>query len=153
MGYLPEALTNYLSMMGWSMPNEAEIFSRQEMVEAFDIDRMTTGGPIFDQTKLSWLNGQYLRRLDASEYAQRVQDWMLNADKLAQLVPLVQERAERLSDLLPLVNYLMGNLGELTEEDFSHKSLRCWQFCTTLCRPLMTCVSGKERICLPCVSS
>lgn len=124
MGYLPEALTNYLSMMGWSMPNEAEVFSRQEMVEAFDIDRMTTGGPIFDQTKLSWLNGQYLRRLDASEYAQRVQDWMLNADKLAQLVPLVQERAERLSDLLPLVNYLMGNLGELTEEDFSHKSLQ-----------------------------
>jgi glutamyl-tRNA synthetase len=123
MRYLPEALVNYLSLMGWSMPNEEEIFSRQEMVEAFDVDRMTTGGPIFDQTKLSWLNGQYLRRLDASEYAQRIQDWMLNTTKLEQLIPMVQERAERLSDLLPLVNYLLGNLPELRDEHFEHKSM------------------------------
>lgn len=123
MGYLPEALVNYLSLMGWSMPNEAEIFSREEMVEAFDVDRMTTGGPIFDQTKLSWLNGQYLRRLDASEYAERIQDWMLNAAKLEQLIPMVQERAERLSDLLPLLGYLLGNLPELSEEHFAHKSM------------------------------
>ena len=123
MGYLPEALVNYLSLMGWSMPNEEEIFSREEMVEAFDVDRMTTGGPIFDQTKLSWLNGQYLRRLDAPEYAQRIQDWMLNTAKLEQLIPMVQERAERLSDLLPLVNYLLGNLPDLSEEHFEHKSM------------------------------
>ena len=51
MGYLPEALLNYLGLMGWSMPDGSEIFSLQQMVEAFDIDRMTTGGPIFDQTK------------------------------------------------------------------------------------------------------
>jgi glutamyl-tRNA synthetase len=123
MGYLPEALVNYLSLMGWSMPNEEEIFSREEMVEAFDVDRMTTGGPIFDQTKLSWLNGQYLRRLDAAEYAQRIQDWMLNSAKLEQLIPMVRERAERLSDLLPLVNYLLGNLPELSEDHFEHKSM------------------------------
>lgn len=123
MGYLPEALVNYLSMMGWSMPNEAEIFSRQEMVEAFDIDRMTIGGPVFDQAKLSWLNGQYLRRMDAADYAQRVRDWMLNENTLERLIPLVQERAERFSDLLPLVDYLLGNLGQLTEQDFQHKSL------------------------------
>lgn len=123
MGYLPEALTNYLGLMGWSMPNEAEIFSRQEMIEAFDVDRISTGGPIFDQTKLSWLNGQYLRGLDAGEYAQRVQDWMLNTARLEQLIPMVQERAERFSDLLPLVNYLLGNLAEPSDVDFQHKVL------------------------------
>ena len=124
MGYLPEALLNYLGLMGWSMPDESEIFSLQQMVEAFDIDRMTTGGPIFDQTKLGWLNGQYLRELSPQAYAQRVQDWMLNSDKLEQLIPLVQERAERLSDLVPLVNYLLGNLPTLGEADFEHKSLQ-----------------------------
>ena len=124
MGYLPEALLNYLSLMGWSMPNEEEIFSRQEMVDAFDIDRVTTGGPIFDLAKLSWLNGQYLRRLDDGEYARRVQDWALNPKRLKQLIPLVRERAERMSDLLPLVNYLLGNLHELSETDFAHKSLQ-----------------------------
>ena len=124
MGYLPEALLNYLGLMGWSMPDESEIFSLQQMVEAFDIDRMTTGGPIFDQTKLGWLNGQYLRELSPQAYAQRVQDWMLNSDKLEQLIPLVQERAERLSDLVPLVNYLLGNLPTLGEADFGRKSLQ-----------------------------
>ena len=124
MGYLPEALLNYLGLMGWSMPDESEIFSLQQMVEAFDIDRMTTGGPIFDQTKLGWLNGQYLRELSPQAYAQRVQDWMLNSDKLEQLIPLVQERAERLSDLVPLVSYLLGNLPALGEADFEHKSMQ-----------------------------
>ena len=124
MGYLPEALLNYLGLMGWSMPDESEIFSLQQMIEAFDIDRMTTGGPIFDQTKLGWLNGQYLRELSPQAYAQRVQDWMLNSDKLEQLIPLVQDRAERLSDLVPLVNYLLGNLPSLGEADFEHKSLQ-----------------------------
>jgi glutamyl-tRNA synthetase len=124
MGYLPEALLNYLGLMGWSMPDGSEIFSLQQMVEAFDIDRMTTGGPIFDQTKLSWLNGQYLRELPPQAYAQRVQDWMFNSDKLEQLIPLVQERAERFSDLVPLVNYLLGNVPAPCEADFEHKSLQ-----------------------------
>ena len=123
-GYLPEALLNYLGLMGWSMPDESEIFSLHQMIEAFDIDRITTGGPIFDQTKLGWLNGQYLRELSPQVYAQRVQDWMLNSDKLEQLIPLVQERAERLSDLVPLVSYLLGNLPALGEADFEHKSMQ-----------------------------
>ena len=123
MGYLPEALLNYLSLMGWSMPNEEEIFTSQAMVEAFDVDRISTGGPIFDQTKLKWVNAQYLRALSTDEYAQRVGQWMLNAERLKQLVPLVQERAERLSDLVPMLDYLVGERRALSIEDFQHKSL------------------------------
>jgi glutamyl-tRNA synthetase len=123
MGYLPEALLNYLSLMGWSMPNEEEIFTSQAMVEAFDVDRISTGGPIFDQTKLKWVNAQYLRALSTDEYARRVGQWMLNAERLKQLVPLVQERAERLSDLVPMLDYLVGERRALSIEDFQHKSL------------------------------
>ncbi len=123
MGYLPEVLLNYLSLMGWSMPGEEEIFTRQAMVEAFDVDRISTGGPIFDQTKLKWMNSQYLRALSVDEYAQRVGDWMLNPERLKQLIPMVQERAERLSDLVPMVDYLVGERRTLSPDDFQHKSL------------------------------
>jgi len=122
-GYLPEALLNYLGLMGWSMPDEQELFTLQQMVQAFDIDRISTSGPIFDQDKLRWMNGQYLRALDAEAYAEKVQEWLLNKDRLRDLIPLVQERAERLSDLLPLVDYLLGARRALKPEDFAHKKL------------------------------
>ncbi len=122
-GYLPEALLNYLGLMGWSMPDEREQFSKEDMVAAFDIDRISTGGPIFDQTKLAWLNGQYLRNLDVDEFAARVGAWMVNEAQLSRLIPLVQERVERLSDLVPLVDYLLGARKALEPEDFVHKTL------------------------------
>ncbi len=122
-GYLPEALCNYLGLMGWSMPNEEELFSLEAMTAAFDVDRISTSGPIFDQEKLSWMNGQYLRALDAKSYAAKVSAWMLNEDRLTALIPLVQERAERLSDLVPLADYLLGARKPLTPADFEHKAL------------------------------
>ena len=122
-GYLPEALCNYLGLMGWSMPNEEELFSLEAMTAAFDVDRISTSGPIFDQEKLSWMNGQYLRALDAKSYAAKVSAWMLNEERLTALIPLVQERAERLSDLVPLADYLLGARKPLTPADFEHKAL------------------------------
>jgi glutamyl-tRNA synthetase len=62
-GYLPEALINYLARMGWSMPDQREMFGRDEMIEVFDIKRISLGGPVFDFSKLNWLNGQYIRKL------------------------------------------------------------------------------------------
>jgi glutamyl-tRNA synthetase len=122
-GFLPEALLNYLGLMGWSMPDEREIFSKEEMKDDFDVKRISVGGPIFDQTKLAWLNGQYLRNLPADDYASRIAAWLLNDERLRQLIPLVQERAERLSDLVPLVDYLVGAIKPLSLDDFAHKSL------------------------------
>jgi glutamyl-tRNA synthetase len=122
-GYLPEALLNYLALMGWSMPNEAEIFSLQEMVDGFDVDRVSVRGPIFDVEKFDWLNGQYLRSLDTQAYANRVQEWFGGEERLKKLIPLVQERAERLSDLVPLADYLLGAIPTLSKSDFDHKKL------------------------------
>ena len=122
-GILPEALLNYLALMGWSMPDEREVFQLQEMVDVFDIDRVSVGGPIFDQQKLAWLNGQHLRQLAPEDFAQRVQKWLLNPQRLAELVPLIQERVERLDELAGLADYLLGQRRSLSVEDFAHKTL------------------------------
>jgi glutamyl-tRNA synthetase len=122
-GYLPEALLNYLALMGWSMPDEREIFGFDEMVEALDVDRMSTGAPVFDTEKLNWLNGQYIRGMSSSAFMDRVADWAVNRERLTELVPLIQERTERFIDLLPQVDYLLGERAEITQASFAHKDL------------------------------
>jgi glutamyl-tRNA synthetase len=122
-GYLPEALLNYLGRMGWSMPDEREIFSLQEMLAAFDADRISLGGPIFDPVKLNWVNGQYIRRLSQDEFIDRVHEWAFNRDHLARLVPLVQERTERFIDLVPQAGYLVGDRPPLNAAHFAHEQL------------------------------
>ncbi|MEZ5560237.1 MAG: glutamate--tRNA ligase [Pseudomonadales bacterium] len=117
-GILPEALVNYLGMMGWSMPDGRELFGPREMADDFELARIHLGGPVFDLDKLSWLNGQYLRGLDADAFMDRVAEWALNRDNLARLVPLIQERTERFSDLLPQVGYLLGDRPKLDAADF-----------------------------------
>ncbi|MEL0288857.1 MAG: glutamate--tRNA ligase, partial [Gammaproteobacteria bacterium] len=76
MGYLPEAMLNYLGMLGWSMPNEEEKFSLDEMVAAFDIQRISMGAPVFDVEKLTWLNGRWLREnLSDDAFIDRLIEW------------------------------------------------------------------------------
>lgn len=123
LGILPEALVNYLGMMGWSMPDERELFSPADMAADFDLEGIHLGGPVFDLAKLSWLNGQYLRRLEPEAFMDRMQAWALNRDNLARLVPLIQERTERFSDIAPQVDYLLGDRRPLTAEDFASNRL------------------------------
>jgi len=122
-GYLPEALINYLGRMGWSMPDGREMFGRDEMIDAFKLERISLGGPVFDVAKLNWLNGQYIRRLTPDEFLDRTRDWAFRDDQLEKLVPLVQDRTERLIDLVPLAGYLIGDRRTLTNADFAHKEL------------------------------
>ncbi len=122
-GILPEALVNYLGMMGWAMPDEREIFSVKEMADDFELESIHLGGPVFDLEKLSWLNGQYLRAMSADQFMDRIVEWGLNRDNLASLVPLIQERTEKFSDLLGQVDYLLGARRELMAEDFAATGL------------------------------
>ncbi len=122
-GYLPEALVNYLGMMGWSMPDEREMFDKEEFMAVFDVHRISLGGPVFDLEKLDWLNGQYLRKLDADDFMDRLAEWSVNRDRLSELVPLIQERTEHFADIIPQVDYLLGDRRMLTAADFEHKKL------------------------------
>ena len=102
-GYLPEALLNFLGLMGFSMPDEREVFSLDEMVQAFSWDRVTTSGPVFDLAKLEWLNGVYIRSLPVDVLAARIAAANpvaaeASGDYLCRIVPLVRERLKKLSD-------------------------------------------------------
>ena len=109
-GFLPEALINYLGMMAFSMPEEKEKFTLSEMVDAFDLERISLGGPVFDVDKLTWLNGRYIREdLDTQAFAKRIQEWALNEDYLMKIAPLVQQRVNTLGDLGFLSAFFFAN--------------------------------------------
>jgi len=117
MGYLPEAMLNYLGRMGWSMPDEREKFNLQEMLSEFDIQRVSLGGPVFDVEKLSWLNGLWIREeLTNEQLADRLHDWALNRDVLMAFLPFAKQRMETLSDIAPLGNYLVSGMLPITAE-------------------------------------
>jgi glutamyl-tRNA synthetase len=105
-GYLPEAMLNFLALLGWSMPDEREIFSLHDMIQAFSFDRLSLGGPIFDLQKLDWINATYLRQLSPQALAQRLQDQIVqpkvqrltDTAYLHTIIPLLQERLHTLGD-------------------------------------------------------
>ncbi len=117
-GYLPEALRNFLALMGYSMPDGREVFSFDEMVESFDWSRVNPVGPVFDLTKLDWLNGHYIRQLEIGDLVSRMVPYLqadglvadpASSDELALLTaatPLVQERIALLSDVVPMLSFL-----------------------------------------------
>ncbi|PTU74909.1 glutamate--tRNA ligase [Pseudomonas mangrovi] len=123
MGFLPQAMLNYLGRMGWSMPDEREKFSLDEMIEHFDITRVSLGGPIFDLEKLSWLNGQWMRELSVEQFAAAAQQWAFNSDYLMQIAPLVQGRVETFSQIAPLASFFFAGAVPLDAALFAHKKL------------------------------
>ncbi|MFN3582060.1 MAG: glutamate--tRNA ligase [Pseudomonas sp.] len=123
MGYLPQAMLNYLGRMGWSMPDESEKFSLDQMVAHFDIQRVSLGGPIFDVEKLAWLNGQWIRELTPEQFASAVQTWALNPEYLKPMIALVQNRVETFSDLIPLAGFFMTGKVNPDASLFEHKKL------------------------------
>lgn len=120
MGFLPEAVVNYLGRMGWSMPDESEKFTLSAMEAAFDIQRVSLGGPIFDVEKLKWLNGMWIREdLEIEALAKRLQDWALNEAMLMKVLPHAQGRMEVLSDFASMSAYLVSGELTLTIEHFA----------------------------------
>lgn len=124
MGFLPQALLNYLGRMGWSMPDEREKFSLQEMIDAFDIQTVSLGGPVFDIEKLRWLNGLWMREnLSAEEFISGYREWGMQPDKLAAIVGLLRERVETFTDVEPLASVFFYGYPELKEEVFDGLAL------------------------------
>lgn len=124
LGILPEALLNFLATMGWTQPGGAEIFSLEDMKAAFDLERVTLGGPIFDQDKLRWLNGKYLREQHSAEQLlRRLVEWKFNSAYVEQLMPLAQSRADTLADMAPLLGFFFAGNPPITAESFASDKL------------------------------
>ena len=120
-GYLPEALINYLGMMGYTLPDQREIFSLNELSESFDLKRISLGGPIFDLAKLKWLNGRYLReQLQPEEVVQRLQTWKANPNFLENPASRSAE-LETFSDFFPLAQFLFSDQPEYDLETLTGK--------------------------------
>ncbi len=108
LGYLPEALVNYLALLGWNPGTEQEIFSFDELVRVFDIGRVQRAGAMFDWGKLDWIDGQYIRRLPDDELARRLRPFLPNFPEatIAAAAPALKERLPRLDKARELLGYL-----------------------------------------------
>lgn len=107
-GFLPEALRNYLALLGWTHPEEKEVFDLAEMIDRFELSALNTTAPVFDFEKLTWLNGKWLRSLSSDELAARLEsfgDQHLPREKVLAILPLVQERMETLPDFEALTTF------------------------------------------------
>lgn len=113
-GFLPEALRNYLCLMGFSMPDGREIFTLEEFIEAFTWERVSLGGPVFDLEKLRWMNGKYIREvLSLEEVAERVKPFLREAGLsweseayLRRAVELMRPRFDTLKEFPEKARYL-----------------------------------------------
>jgi glutamyl-tRNA synthetase len=107
-GILPQALLNFLALMGWSFGDDREKFTLAEMIEVFSWDRISLGGPVFGLDKLTWLNEKYIHELDTDGVIDAVMAWRLNRDYLRRVVPLIHKRIKRLDELVPATEYFFS---------------------------------------------
>jgi glutamyl-tRNA synthetase len=103
-GYLPEAMRNYLALLGWSPRRDREILTLDELISEFRLEDVKSAGAIFDERKLQSINAEYLRALPVSELVRRAQDWV--QARWEPLAPLVQERARTLGEVYALTDFL-----------------------------------------------
>jgi nondiscriminating glutamyl-tRNA synthetase len=143
-GFIPEALVNYLALLGWSSGSEDEIFSLDELAQRFELSRVQSGGAVFDRERLEWLNGQWIRLLSEADLIDRLLPFLTShldaraadeiartptADDLRPLVPLVRERLPTLAAIGPLVDFLF--LEEVSVDPMMLVPKR-WDAATTL---------------------
>lgn len=125
-GTLPDALLNYLMLLGWSPKNDREILSKQEIIEEFSLEKINAAPSIFDETKLSWMNGEYIRKLQISDFRSAMLEFdplLSSLDHFEQYLPLLQTRIKKLSDFRDVCQNL-ENTGLNDKQKLLAKELR-----------------------------
>ena len=120
-GYLPEALVNYLSLLGWAPEDDREVMDVDEIVAAFDLDRVTHAGAAFDHAKLDWMNGEWIRRISLPELEARALPIArtqlgegVDVDLLRDALRIGQERAVTVADIVRQADFLFADDADLT---------------------------------------
>ena len=134
-GYLPEALMNYVSLLGWSFDDSREFFSKDELCELFSLEKINTSPAVFDYKKLDWFNGQYIRRKNPEELKALLlpllaQDGIIsNPPSEKELAifdgafPIIRERLKLLNDVSPMLRFLFQDPGTGNVEDAIPKKM------------------------------
>jgi glutamyl-tRNA synthetase len=122
-GYLPEAMVNYLALLGWSLDDHTELFTLEELEGVFSIERVSRNPAAFDTKKLDAINGHYLRRLSPDDFARRALPFVHVAgygdageELLERAAPLVVERVTRLDEVPGMVGFLLTDPVELDQD-------------------------------------
>jgi glutamyl-tRNA synthetase len=129
-GYLPEALVNFLALLGWSYDDRTEIMSRSELIERFSLDRVGRSPAIFDYVKLADMNGKYLRALDPAAYADalvaylREQGYDWDENLVRRTAPLVQDKISRFGEYPGFAGFFFDRPGDLDRESPNPRVLR-----------------------------
>lgn len=126
-GILPEALLNYLALLGWSIDDKTTVFDRDTLVREFDLGRVSSSPGVWDPEKLEWMNGLYIRDLSAEEFVDRMIPWLESAgllstddavarrDWLLELAPLISERIKRFDEVASTVGFLFVGAVEIDD--------------------------------------
>jgi glutamyl-tRNA synthetase len=110
-GYLPEAVRNYLALLGWGAGDDETVLSTAELIERFTLERVSRNPARFDEVKLRWLNGLYIRKLSPERLAQRLEAFT-GRTGLLQAARISQEKIQTLADFLPLAGSLLDGPGD-----------------------------------------
>ncbi len=127
-GYLKEAVLNYIALLGWSPGGEQEIFTLEEMIEAFDIKGISKSPAIFDPLKLDWLNGEYIRKLSPEAFYEKALPFLKEGIKredvdLSKAAKLLHDRCEKLSDIPEQLDFIDA-LPEYEPALYCHKKMK-----------------------------
>lgn len=132
-GYLPEAFVNFLTLMGYSMPGDREIYSLDEVTKEFDEKRIGVSGAVFDIQKLDWINQQYLiNNIPPDKLWERLKEWGFNDVFMQKLMPLCHTRIKTFGEFIELCDFLFINHLKYTPELFAVKGYTPEQICLFL---------------------
>lgn len=127
-GYLPEALLNYIALLGWNPGTQREKFSLDELVHTFKLDGISKSPAIFDENKLLWLNGEYIKDMSDEEFFEKSEKYLLSsisnpAINIREVSDLIKSRTERFSDIPGQIDFF-EKLPEYSPDLFEHKKMK-----------------------------
>jgi glutamyl-tRNA synthetase len=105
-GYLPEAVRNYIALLGWGYDESTTFFTNDELIERFDLSRVSKNPAVFDEQKLRWMNGRYMRELPVDELRRRLER-LIGRELPAEAVEISQDKMQTLTDFWPLAGFLV----------------------------------------------
>ncbi len=127
-GYLPEAMINFMALLGWNPGDERELFTRDELINEFSLERVQKGGAIFNLDKLDWINGNYIRNMDLEKLTERcmpfLKDENLDKEYVKKVVALEQERMKKLSEIGELADFFFTDVLEYDKELLRWKDMK-----------------------------